>query len=380
MGNLIVRPDRYRQLGSGKGCHFVLATNAGREGNFTIEADDSYDSSVVVGFDGDFERFLAEKVPQAAHVLVISPDQVFRSPANDLIGPRRKLMAMACNTTPYSSEAIAHYLNALERSDPEAQEVLVDRFFAVVDSAERLEVLDDAYGTRATFEHRHEDYSWIEQAGFIEWGAQQVAPAGVITVIPMEMFSFNASRRLAVNGEIALRGQAIVHSWREAHLEEEQSRLYEQLTALDSHAVICTVEDGSITQLRATHPAAEKAVDALEGMFRQDERYRIIWEFGFAFNTDFELYNGNMAMNEIYGGQNGVVRWGIGLLPYTPHAPIFLCPGSRIVGGDDQPSLGAPPAERKRPRMARRKVAGCPCHWFAATCEAAKELERGQTR
>jgi hypothetical protein len=372
----VIRPHRYRQFGSGEGCEFVLATNERLRDQFDIQAE-GYAGSRCVVFDSfeSFETLLKDVIPEPAHILVISPHCFFRSPHPDQIGPRRKLMAMACNSTPTPLDAIAHFLEAMERTDPARQGAFADRFFELGEVNDRLEIVDERNGTRAVFDHLDDTYVWNQQAGPIEWGEQQVAPSGVITVLPAAMFHYDASLRLAVNGEIALHGRPIVHSGVATGFVEEQSRIYARLARLHDHAAIATVEDGLITHLRATHADALPAVSILEAMFEADPRYRVIWEIGFAINTDFKLFDDNSAMNEIHGARDGVLRWGIGLIPHTRYAPIFLCPYSRVSNCDGDTLIGPPPetSERKRPGMRRRKVAGCPCHWFASNCATGQE-------
>ena len=132
MRRLFVRPTHYRQFGLADGCTFCLVTNALMLDQFEIEPAGGYSRSIVVPFDdGDsFEDLLDRVIPEPAHVLIVSPDAFFTSPAPERIG-RRKLAVMACNSTPTSVDAIAHFLEIIERTDPEDQRRVADHFFGV---------------------------------------------------------------------------------------------------------------------------------------------------------------------------------------------------------------------------------------------------------
>jgi hypothetical protein len=339
----VIRPHRYRPFGPGDGCEFVLATNEKSRDDFEIQAV-GYTGSRVIGFDSfeAFERQLEAGIPEPSHVLVISPHCFFRSPRPEQIGPRRKLMAMACNSTPTPLEAIAHFLDAMERTDPARQEAFADRFFELGEASDYLEIVDARHGTRAVFEHLNDAYVWNQQAGPVEWGGQQIVPSGEISVLPIDIVRFDASLRLAVNGEIALHGQPVLHSGTTPYLREDQTRIYERLARLRDHAAIATVEDGLVTRLRATHPDAAPAVSMLESLFDVDSRYRILWEIGFAINTALEMLPGNFAMNEVHGGTNGALHWGFGLTPYTQYHLDITCFNTRVLSSDRELLLGTP--------------------------------------
>ncbi|HXI25081.1 MAG TPA: hypothetical protein VNG71_14555, partial [Pyrinomonadaceae bacterium] len=277
---------------------------------------------------------------EPAHVLVASPNVFFRSPEEEMIGPRRKLVAMACNSTPTSLEAVAHFLGVIERTDPQRQLAFAERFFELGRSSEWLEIVDEQYGTRARFNHLDDSYEWNQQAGPLEWGEQQIAPAGEISVLPTEITEFNADLRLAINGEIAFRGLPITHSGEPSFLREDQARIFSLLRHMEEHAIIARVENGVVQEIQESHPAVSPAVRMLEAMFEVDSRYRIIWELGFAINTELTLLGGNYAMNEVYGGTNGCLHFGLGLTPYTQYHVDIISPGIRVYTSRGELLLG----------------------------------------
>jgi len=338
-----IRPDHFGQFGDTAGSTFCFVTNPEVIDHFTVEESSAYTAylKIPLAQDASFDELLDRVIPEPAHVLVASPNVFFRSPEEEMIGPRRKLVAMACNSTPTSLEAVAHFLGVIERTDPQRQLAFAERFFELGRSSEWLEIVDEQYGTRARFNHLDDSYEWNQQAGPLEWGEQQIAPAGEISVLPTEITEFNADLRLAINGEIAFEGQPAVHSGLASYLPADQARIYKQLASIREHAVIATIDNGVITKVRASHPVAEPAAKMLQAMFEVDSRYRIIWEFGFGINTELELLDCNCGMNEPYGGTNGVPHWGLGLTPYTQYALIMICPGSHILCQSGEVLIGS---------------------------------------
>ncbi len=344
MDCLAIRPGRYRQFRSSEGCTFCLVTNSDIVDRFLIEDNGSYTDYRTINYDheGSFEEILREEIPECSHVFVVSPNTFFRSPNPKVLGSKRKLLAMACNSTPTPLEAIEHFLGVIERTDPQAQIAFAERFFKLGQASERLEIVDERYGTRAIFNHLDDSYEWNLQAGFLEWGEQQISPSGEISVLPADIWDFNPKLRLAINGEIVLQGLPILHSGEPSYLREDQARIFNQLQQIEHHALITSVEQGIVKSLRATHLDAEPAAEMLEAMFAVDSRYRIIWEVGFALNTSLDLLRGNYAMNEVYGGTNGVLHFGLGLTPYTQYHLDLICPRTLVYGEDGKLLLGSP--------------------------------------
>lgn len=354
-----VRPERLRAFGDPAGATFWLVTEPDVAAALAIEPGAGYDDHGVVTWDGDepFAELLARRVPEGAHVLVITPGRLFVSPEPAELG-RRKLVAMACGSTPTTIDHVAHFLSVMERTDPYAQDAFAERFFAIAEESERLEIVDEHAGTVATFDHLGDEYEWNQQTGVVDWGDQQLAPAGELSVLPAHVNRFDPSLRLAVDGQLALRGFPVLHGGAASYTPEDQARLHAELATTADHAVVADVDGGVITAVTATHPAAEPAAAVLDAMFRVDSRYRVLWEVGFGINTELEPAPGNVAMNEVYGGTGGVFHFGVGLTPYTQYAPIFVCPGSRVTGAGGQ-ELVAGVRARRRIRVQRGVGCGC---------------------
>jgi hypothetical protein len=166
------------------------------------------------------------------------------------------------------------------------------------------------------------------------------------------------SRRLALDGELTLRGTPIVHGGSAPYDPGDQEYLYQALRHLEEAALTLVVADGVIVEHQATDPASRPAADALDRLFGQDERYRTVFEIGFGIHPDLELQPGNRAVNEVHGGRSGIFHLGIGLTPVTTYAPIVLCPDTTVRTDDGRFVAGARP---DRGPIRRVKSASCGC-------------------
>lgn len=365
MDSIVVRPSRIRQFGAPDGAVFCLVTNPELADKVRIGDAGGYVKAVTITYSegDDFNRMLERDIPERAHILVISPRVFFRSPRQEALGQGRKLMAMACNSTPSPLEALAHFMKVIEDTDPVLQQELAERFFDVGQKSDFFELVDERYGTRARFDHLDERYLWSEQAGPLGPGEQQLAPSGEISVLPLHVWEFDSNLFLSLNGTLALQGYTILHSGTPGFLRSDQARIHERLTPLERDALIATVENGKIIALVAADRAAEPALAMLSAMFEVDSRYRIVWEIGFAINTSSRVLPGNLAMNETYGASNGTVHFGLGFTPFTQYHLDLICPDTAVITSGGELLLGEPAGAKQPPgcRMTRVRSEGCPC-------------------
>jgi hypothetical protein len=292
------------------------------------------------GGNEEFARIMRDEVPEQAHVLVMSPDHFFQSPDEETIGQRRKLLAMACNSTPTDVETLRHFLRCIEVTDAPAQEVFSDRFFELAERGDALEYHDAEYGTVARLRLFDRELVWNQQAGLLDWGEQQIVPTGEISVLPIEITDFDEVLSLPIDGEIVIRGYPILHSGVPSFSRRDQRRIHGRLWPLTGHAVRATLENGLITDLYPLDAEAGTTVDILGAMFEVDSRYRILWEIGHAVNTTLDLLPGNHAMNEVYGGSSGCLHWGLGLTPYTQYHLDIIAPGTSVTNDQGDILLG----------------------------------------
>lgn len=340
MSALVVDPSKIQQFGDPDDAVFCLVTSTSVIDQVGLVRKAAYRDYQMVPLDDDFTDILHDRIPSRAHVLVMSPDTFFQSPEDQLIGAGRKLLAMACNSTPTDSSALCHFIRCIEATDPVAQEKFCDHFFDLAERGDTLEYHDAEFGTTAVLKLFTRELVWNQQAGLVNWGEQQIVPSGEISVLPIEITDFDAALSLPLDGEIVIRGYPILHSGTPSFSLRDQRRIHDQLWPLRENAVKATVEDGVISHLEALSPAAIDVVDMLESMFAVDSRYRIVWEIGHALNTTHDILVGNHAMNEVYGGTDGCLHWGIGLTPYTQFHLDVISPGTYVTNDHGDTLLG----------------------------------------
>lgn len=339
---ITIDPARLRQFGPATDTVFCLVTNPELAEKIEISKSGGYRDYAVVPFHtGErFEEILNERIPEPAHILAISPQAFFESPTSELLGPRRKLMGMACNSTPTSLNVVKHFLGVMERTSPEEQAVFSDRFFELLESTDQLEYVDAKHGTRAVLRHLDPSLEWNQQAGPLDWGEQQIVPSGEISVLPIEITQFREDLCLPLDGTIALRGYPILHNGTPSFSRTDQARVHAKLAAMNDHAIIATVENGTITDIRPHDPGAKPAVDMLTAMFEVDSRYRKVWEIGHALNSSLDMLPGNHAMNEVYGGTSGCLHYGLGLTPFTQYHLDIISPDVTVYTQSGDVVLG----------------------------------------
>jgi hypothetical protein len=184
----------------------------------------------------------------------------------------------------------------------------------------------------------------------------------------MEITEFDTSRRLGLNGSLTLLGWPIVHGGYDPALAPEQARLFEGLLPLRQHAIVVTADDGWIVGCRpaASTPQARAVAAVLDELLDSDPRYRVVWELGFGINTSMSVQAGNCGCNEVYGGRNGVVHFGLGLTPYTSFALTSLCPLTTLIDDAGSVLIGDPNrngrSNGRTSRIKRTRSANCGCH------------------
>jgi hypothetical protein len=336
-----VDPSRIKQLGAADSAEFCLVTNPEFIDSVEIIRSGGYADYVMRSFaGGDFEEFLRTSVPERAHVLVMAPGLFFESPRQEAIGSQRKLLAMACNSTPADGAALEHFMHCIENTDPDAQAEFSERFFAAAENGDYLEYRDARYDTVAVLRHFDRELVWNQQAGPVDWGEQQIVPAGEISVLPINITEFDESLSLPLDGEIVIQGFPILHSGTPSFSRRDQARIHAALWGLTDDAVKAQVTAGAITEVEPMGPNAKPAVDMLESMFETDSRYRIVWEIGHAVNTTHDLLPGNHAMNEVYGGTKGCLHWGLGLTPFTQYHLDIISPGTTVSNDKGEALIG----------------------------------------
>jgi hypothetical protein len=343
MAAIKINPARYSQFGPAEGSVFCLITNRELENELEIVKEAPYAEyrTIFIGKGDDFEAMLAEgTIPQKSHSLVISPYRFFESPSEEALGQNRKLMGMACNSTPADLEIIRHFIGVIENTSAQEQGEFSDRFFELAESTDRLIYVDERHGTRAELDHLADGLIWNQQAGPLEWGEQQIVPSGEISVLPMQIVEFDEKLHLPLEGSIAFRGFPILHSGTPSFIRKDQARLSGKLAGLEHEAVVCDITKGTISSLRPFRKEGAEVAKVFEAMFEIDSRYTLVWEIGHALNTSLDILPGNHAMNEVYGGERGCLHWGLGLTPFTQYHLDIISPDTTVYTESGDVVLG----------------------------------------
>ncbi|GAA4601667.1 hypothetical protein GCM10023195_04520 [Actinoallomurus liliacearum] len=361
-----VQPSSFRQFGTPADTFCIIVDEEFID-DFSIVLAPPYTRCMIVpiGPDGDLGKLLSTDVPATADVVAICRNTFLSSPDAATIGAGRRIVVLPCASTPVTADQIRYFLRVIERTDPTAQEAVADRFFEAVKNASHLQIIDAEHGTSCRFDPFAGGYVWNQQAGLLGPGEQQIAPAGELSVLPMDITEFDEDRRLALSGTLVLRGWPIVHAGYDRALDAEQADLYERLVPLRRNPLKLTVEDGSITDVRDAGGTAEGAalVAVFDELFTEEPRYRSIWELGFGINTGMEVSPANCGLNETYGAADGVVHIGLGLTPFTKFALTFICPAASLVDDAGTRVLGnRAVGEQGRRRVNRVRSASCGCH------------------
>jgi hypothetical protein len=341
--------------------HFRVIVNQASAGLVEAAAGPDGDGVTLELPDGvPLADFLNQHVPDGADVLAVCPDQLLSSPGSEL--GRRRLLVLPAGSTPLTAAQVQYFLGVATRGDAQAEAAAAQGFFDRLAEADSVAVVDDEQGTRAKFDPFVAGLVWNQQAGPLEPGEQQIAPAGELSVLPAEITGFDPDGRLPLDGELVLRGWPIVHSTPDADDRADQARIFGAIRSLAAAPIVAEIEGGVITGLRAVDARATAAVEALTELFALDSRYRIVWELGFGINPVLEVRPGNCGPNEVYGGPSGAIHLGIGLMPDTRHALTFAAAGSRLTADDGRTVFGPEPRVAAGGRLRRVVSSSCGCH------------------
>lgn len=328
-----IKPESLRAFGDIDGACFVLVKTPSISNSFEIDdTGELYKDylSYVLEEQAEFTALL-EKLPERAHILALLPDIYFRSPDSSMLGPHRKLAVMACRSTPPSVEVIQHFLEQAVATNPQKQCEFVDTFFSQLEDSKTLLFKNSVFDCEAELLHTNQMLTWHEQAGVMRSGDQQLLPSGEVSVLALPVYGEDIISALPFSGTIALQGLAVVHSGEQSFLPADQQRLYESLATVDTRsAVMLTVENGVVVATSTTGDEGAIAGKTMNALFDVDSRYRTLTEIGFGINTEMRPYPGNCAMNEVFGGESGIVHFGFGLSPFTQYHLDILCPGTHV--------------------------------------------------
>lgn len=343
---------------------FVLVTNRRLVSEFSPVSHGKYSRTFVIPYDAEspFQSRLGADIPRRSHILTILPECLLHSiPREHLLD--YKLLIMACRSGQIGIDGIAHFLRCGYSTDLEKQISTAEELFSKGEASKEFVLLNKITGTACSFAHLSDAYEWHEQTGFLNWGDQQVYPAGEVAcfAVPLYLENLDEGALVALNGEMTLLGPSIVQSGPPSFQLKDQLSIYNKLSVLRSAPLILKIRDGTIIEHRALGPEATSAEQILGSLFAVDSRYRNIYEIGFSINEQIEPWDGNAAMNEVWGQGGGNVHLGLGMLPHTQYHLDLFCSGTQVVNEKHEHVFGPRTAAPLSTGLRRVKSAGCPC-------------------
>ncbi|MFD3543999.1 hypothetical protein ACFWUQ_31475 [Streptomyces sp. NPDC058662] len=355
---IIVRPEAYRQYGSGRN-HFVLVLENKFAASFRIESSSRYGEGVVVVADvgESLTQVLRSRVPAGSDVLVVSSDEgLWGAPAVE-VGPSRAVAVVRVGSGALALDQARAVVESLEKADPQAIEGAQRSLVAALGGDGRALVLEDVL-TSSVAKLAFPGARWsFSDPGVFTPGAVRSVSAG------RERLAAD-SVGTVVSGQIAVKGWPLVTA-RSAGAGRCQE-LFERLSSLSHYPLVLTVEDGVVRDLKAAEAGSSQAADALRELFAVDAGHGRVFGVEFGLNRAAPQLPFNCESNAASTGKAAVsVHLVLGSVPLTEFQIVLECATSTLSWADGGAALagaGTAVEERPRRRMNRVTAASCGCH------------------
>lgn len=355
---IIVRPEAYRQYPAGHN-RFTLVVEERFSDQIRLEPPSRYEAwdTVTAGPDRSLSDLLRSGIPTDSDVLVVAQDdRLLTAPAAE-VGPDRTVATLRAGTGPFALDQLGGLLAALEKTDPTTLDVAGTALGDAVAGAGGL-VLEEAL-TGAVAKMTFTAPAWSRtDTGTFRTGTAQSAFAGLRS---LDLTGAGTS----VTGQIAVKGWSVVRT-REPDTAACQE-LFEKLSGLFHYPLVLTVEDGSVTEMKATETGSASAATTLTQLFATDPGQAKVTGLEFGLNPAVPQLPFNSESNAVGTGKAAAsVHLVLGALPQTGFEVVLDCATSSLsVLGGDAPLAGAgtaPTAQGPRRRMNRVSSASCGCH------------------
>lgn len=354
---IIIRPEAYRQYSTGHN-RFVLVLEQRFSDSFQVEPSSRYDEWVTVRAERghSLTDVLRSGVPEGSDVLVVAQDdRLLTAPAVE-VGPDRTVAAVRVGTGPLALDQLRTLLESLEKTDPDAIRRAAAALTDALSAAGGLLLEDALTESLAKMTYSTPTWSWTDtgtfQPGTVQSasaGRQRLDAGGVGTV---------------VTGQIAVKGWAVVRSRTSDSVRRQ--KLFEKLSALSHYPLVLTVENGTVTGLKAAEAGSAMAAETLTHLFAADPEHARITGLEFGLNAAAPQLPFNSESNAASTGKARTsVHLLLGSLPLTEYQIVLDCATSTLTAlGGAAPLAGAGTAAEPRPRrrMNRVTAASCGCH------------------
>ncbi|MFJ8076833.1 hypothetical protein ACIQ7Q_23540 [Streptomyces sp. NPDC096176] len=355
---IVARPEAYRQYPVGRN-RFTLVLEQRFSDSFRIEPPSRYEAwdTVTAEPSRSLTDVLRSGIPQDCDVLVVArDDRLLTAPASE-VGPHRTVATLRAGTGPLALDQLGSLLASLEQADPDALGRTGTALGDAVAAAGGL-VLEETL-TESVAKMTFTTPTWSRtDTGIFRPGAVQSAPAGLQR---LDLASVGTT----VTGQIAVKGWSVVRT--RAPGTATCQELFEKLSGLSHYPLVLTIEDGAVTDMKATETGSATAAAALTQLFTTDPGHTEVTGLEFGINPAAPQLPFNSESNAAGTGRAAAsVHLVLGSLPLTEFQIVLDCATSSLTAlGGTAPLAGAgtaPAGQGPRRRMNRVTAANCGCH------------------
>ncbi len=296
-----------------------------------VELEDVGTKVVEFEWHGDESRDHLVSVFQSDEPVTVLwlTDSEFKHFTSEELGPAR-IAGWTFFSSGVTPDGLAAIIEATRNTNYERQLEIEEALLGLFEDADALHIIDRRTGTVAQLAHQQCEY-WFSLHGPIGRAQQTVLPTGELSILTDPSGEFT-DRFLPMDGEVTLQGETLVHRGDSGLGRAEAAATYKQMSVLANNAVIATIEDGLITDVRPVDNGAVVGAEALLRLFSSDERYRKIHELGIGTNEACRpLRRGNFLGDERHPG----VHFGLGLGRHLNFHFDIVCPDSTVVAVSD---------------------------------------------
>ncbi|MEW2631933.1 hypothetical protein AB0903_09795 [Streptomyces sp. NPDC048389] len=338
---------------------FILVLEQRFSDSFRIEPPSRYEAwdTVTAGADQSLTDVLRSGIPEDSDVLVVAQDDRLLTAPGLEVGPRRTVAVLRAGTGPLALDQLGSLLASLEKTDPDALGRTGAALAAAVGAAGGL-VLEEAL-TESVAKMTFAAPEWSRtDTGTFRPGAVQSAPTGLLR---LDLTNPGTT----VTGQIAVKGWSVVRTRTPGTASSRE--LFEKLSGLSHYPLVLTVEDGAVTDMKATETGSATAAAALTQLFTTDPGHRAVTGVEFGINPAAPQLPFNSESNAVGTGRAAAsVHLVFGSLPLNEFQIVLDCATSSLTALDGTaPLAGAgttAAGSAPRRRMNRVTAAGCGCH------------------
>ena len=278
-----VAPGTYRQY-TARHHQFCLVTDDTLTTAVTLAgSDDAY--SLVSRINAPAGTTLADlltgQLPDDTDVLILTTRTELTTAPTELIADR----TIAVLHLP-DNDTVGELLQALQDSDP--QHGSARHLRSALETGQALSVTDQLTGVAATLTPESHATLVTADLGPFHPGTLHHAPNGWITL--------STDQALPFNGQVAVKGRPAVHATATGTATAaERQRAYEGLLPLTRYPLVLTIEDGTVTDIKAVDGGSDSAAHTLQTLFDQNPHHRRITAIGFGLNPAVPALRANTA-------------------------------------------------------------------------------------